>query len=158
MNKPEQQTKKYWDYSDCAAFIENKYGYKLRDYFGRHKKESYARITAEACIELGHDPADLQQDLSHALRDTDEYHRVIAVRNAVYALADSRRPPYCDFWHWITEGGNVSNGSFFSLTEDMYEELMDAGFEDQKWAVRILGDFLKEFADEEGNIEFYVWW
>lgn len=82
MNKPEQQTKKYWDYLDCVKFIEHKYGYKTRDYFGKHDKVSYAKITEEACAELGHNMADLQQDLSHALKDTDEYHRLVAVRES----------------------------------------------------------------------------
>lgn len=40
----------------------------------------------------------------------------------------------------------------------MLEELIDENNPEDEWKITILRDFLKEFANEEGEIEFYVWW
>lgn len=37
MNKPVKQTRTYYDYHQCQKYLQEKYGYDERDYFGRHK-------------------------------------------------------------------------------------------------------------------------
>jgi hypothetical protein len=62
---------------------------------------------------------------------------------------------YLDFWHWITDNFDIHNGSYFLFSKD---DLNNYRKSEPEWVKRIYNDFLTEFADENGEIEFYVWW
>lgn len=108
LEKPKKKSKEYYDYRECRDFIENKFGYKTRDYLNKYNKSFNEEI------------------------------------NDVKFL---------DFWSWIVKNYEISNGCFICFSREFLEE---SDIED--WQARIYNDFLDEFADENGEVEFYVWW
>jgi len=68
-------------------------------------------------------------------------------------------PPYLDFWHWIIDQTEVSNGCIIWLP--IHEA--DSLDEDKQWVAEILRTFKKEFAEyivdeDEGFLPMYVSW
>lgn len=62
---------------------------------------------------------------------------------------------YRDFWHWVLDHNQISNGCFITFyKEDLEDPEMD--FED--WQKEIYKRYIDEFADENGELEMYVWW
>jgi len=62
-------------------------------------------------------------------------------------------PPYQDFWHYIVDSGDVSNGCFFYL--DLY--YIDGCTDWQKEILKMFKDEFEEYI--EGTcIEFWVDW
>ncbi len=62
--------------------------------------------------------------------------------------------PYCDFWHWILDRNEISNGCFFTLYIDEEEYFKD-DFE-KEWVTEIFDILKKEFNETE--FEFWVEW
>lgn len=64
--------------------------------------------------------------------------------------------PYQDFWHFVVECGEVTNGKLFVMSE-MWLEWAKEDW--QKW---ILERYLSEFGEPDGSggrrIQFHVWW
>jgi hypothetical protein len=72
-------------------------------------------------------------------------------------LDDSVEIGYRDFWHWILDRHEIHNGCYIEFSKydlDMYKEYGDIN----DWEAKIYQDYLNEFADENGEINFYVWW
>jgi hypothetical protein len=60
--------------------------------------------------------------------------------------------PYLDFWHWVIDHNEVHNGCFISFERGTLEYITE------EWVKEIYTHYLDEFADEKGEIVFYVWW
>ncbi len=60
-----------------------------------------------------------------------------------YDLADGHpdNPPYCDFWHWVCDRFNISNGSSFSFSNDSLDSV------EEDWQSEILEHYLAEFGE-----------
>lgn len=142
-----------YDWSTCRQYIEKKYGYDVRDYFGTHN--NFNKNCIEATRQLGFDPEDYTGILD---QNHPEYKERLARRIQVYDLV-KKNHPYKDYWHWIIEGNShITNGSYFWLTHEMLEGLEEEAFPDQEWAVKITRDFLNEFGANKEDVQFYVWW
>lgn len=61
--------------------------------------------------------------------------------------------PYQDFWHWVVEHHQISNGCFVTFSREALAEL-DA----VDWQREIYVRYLDEFADESGELEMWIWW
>ena len=63
--------------------------------------------------------------------------------------------PYQDFWHFVVETGEVTNGKVFTMSERWMEDATDW----QKW---ILERYFSEFGEPDGSggrhVRFHVWW
>lgn len=77
--------------------------------------------------------------------------------------------PYLDFWHWVLENAEISNGCYFKINtewlDSLKEEIIEKGGSFKTdWRKRIVDDLLKEFGtpdndqDELVTIRFWVEW
>lgn len=51
MNKPTLESKQYYDYHKCKAFIREKYGYDERDYLGKYKRKNGKVLSVNDSVE-----------------------------------------------------------------------------------------------------------
>lgn len=92
------------------------------------------------------------------------YHEVIKYIEEKYSIntrdyankftkGGNRENEYLDFWHWIAEGSDISNGSASGVyVDESLEEAPD-------WVCEILKFITDEgFVDDEGYFEFWVEW
>jgi hypothetical protein len=71
-------------------------------------------------------------------------------------FTDDNEIPYLNFWHWVIDNYEISNGCFITFNKEVLE---NGSFrEDQKWAKEIYKLYIDEFADKDGELEMYVWW
>lgn len=144
MNKPKLQTKKYYDYNDCRNYLQEKYKYIERDYYKswEFQKECLDRINDEfgtswytTC------PADFTPEQRAASKK--------------YSELLKQKPNTADFWDFIIDHYDVSNGCDIVLSEEFLEDNKDR-MED--WQIKIYGYYLQEFADKNGELRLYVSW
>lgn len=102
----------------------------------------------------------IEQKYGYSTRD---YAGQFRISKTGKILSCNEGVPYQDFWHWVTEVYDIHNGcniTFSQETLDSYKpvegEPTDGCMED--WQIKIYQDYLNEFADENGEINFYVWW
>jgi hypothetical protein len=140
MDKPVKQTKEYYDYHECSRYLEQKYGYNERDVAGRWKfqKELKGQIDAKYGTSWYYTT---RKDATfvelHALQE--------------YADGMLHQPPNLDFWGWMTDFYDVSNGCFVTFQSEN-----KTGTED--WVNQIYQYYIKEFADENGTLIMEVSW
>lgn len=60
--------------------------------------------------------------------------------------------PHWDFWHWVVQHHDITNGCFITFTRDQLHEIQ------VDWVKEIYSRYLDEFADEDGTLEMWVWW
>lgn len=111
------------DYSECTDFIEKKYKIDVRDYARSHVQ------FGEWCKTKGITPDGNSQS------QWSKYQAAITSGEIV-------ERPYQDFWHWITDVCQVSNGGTIHLST----ELGDGA---EPWQKEILALYVKEFGDEQ---------
>ena len=142
MKKPKPRTQTYLDYNECCDYIEQKYGYDTRDFAGKYKyiEEKYKELDRV----YGKGWRDMPMNQLHQLNPNIE---------ADLQKIDEAEPPYLDFWHWVVDRCNVSNGGiiYFSRTDSEWPE-------DEKWIETIYNHFLDEFADENGELAMRTEW
>lgn len=85
----------------------------------------------------------LQQKYGYDERDYAGKYRGNGVRDDV---------EYLDFWHWVVENHEIHNGCYVVFGRN--RELQN----DPAWVKKIYSRYLDEFADENGELEMYVWW
>lgn len=163
LEKPTPRTLLYLEYNKCAAYIEAKYGISTRDYAGNaawttRRQEIIAQVYAEVGEELG-----LETRLIDAVANRETHFVPLdaetrAKTTGLFRLANPRikqavdrelppEPPHQDFWHWIDEIYESTNGDYFILYR---EDLDDA--EDWQKAIGTL--FFDEFAPDADEIQF----
>ena len=147
MTKPKVKTKKYLDYNECRNFLEEKYEYKERDYLGKFKYQS--ECLKEVNAKFGKSwyntrPAEFTEEQKQA--------------NDLYNELMNNGPEYKDFWHWVCDHYEIHNGCFITFSQETLDsyEGHDDGM--PEWVKTIYGYYLKEFADENGEVEMYVSW
>lgn len=65
--------------------------------------------------------------------------------------------PYLNFWHWLIDHEEISNGSYVTFSrENLAEWKVDEVIPD--WAAEIYTRYLDEFADALGTVEFCTYW
>lgn len=160
--KPAPQTQVYFDYNDCVDYIEAKHGIQTRDYgglFTTYAAKSAAirlRVYAELGVERGFSPKaveDIRQKgyESMSLGAADFFREARTRSDAAEAAELSPAPPYLDFWHWLGETYEISNGGNLTLSR---EELADA----EDWVKAIGTLFFDEFAPDADEIDFLTAW
>lgn len=69
---------------------------------------------------------------------------------------------YRDFWHWVVDHYTIHNGCHIEFSQETLDEYKELEPNDpygmKDWQIKIYQDYLNEFADENGEINFYVWW
>jgi hypothetical protein len=152
MKKPVQRSKKAWDYHEVFNYIKEKYNIDVEDYAGYFK--SYIPHLKEWCEKHGED-----YNLLEMKNPTEKQLAERRKINNAYQEAkdgDSARPPYLDFWGWITDRNEIHNGCYFYLTvrktdwEDMHSY--------PEWVKEIVALLDKEFNPKTGDMLFYVDW
>ena len=63
--------------------------------------------------------------------------------------------PYQDFWHWVVDHNDISNGCLITFSR---ETLNNPDFDGDQWVKTIYGYYLTEFADDNGELLMWVWW
>lgn len=127
MNKPSKHTIEYYDYSEVSEFLQKKYNYSERDYSGHF--DAYQAISPKVLAKHG-----ITGDIPHGLPD--EY--IIKIDNEIEAAC----PPYRDFWHFVVDRGDISNGSIFTMSEEWFDAVED-------WQREIGMRYLDEFGEGE---------
>jgi len=78
------------------------------------------------------------------------------------ATKGGREAQTLDFWYWVIEHDDIHNGCFVIFSKEILEdEDTDWTEIDDKfgnWQKEIYQHYIDEFADENGEVEFYVWW
>lgn len=60
--------------------------------------------------------------------------------------------PYQDFWCWVVDRYEIHNGCYLTFTREELEWIKE------DWVKEIYTYYIDEFADENGDLEMYVWW
>lgn len=60
--------------------------------------------------------------------------------------------PYLDFWHWVIERYEIHNGCYITFDKSELDDI------EKDWIKEIYSHYLDEFADDNGELEMYVWW
>lgn len=107
--KPVIKTEQYYDYFEVIRYIEDKYGFKADDYFGRFSSRD--KVTQDCLIELNINKSDLEEDLISADKSDPEVIRKLNNRTVVYGLVEKRLPEYASFWDWVMDNQEIHNGS-----------------------------------------------
>lgn len=63
--------------------------------------------------------------------------------------------PEQSFWRWLIDHFDIHDGCFIVFSK---EELDDPDLDAEDWVREIYKRYLDEFADENGELEMYVWW
>jgi hypothetical protein len=151
MNKPKRKSKEYLDYSACRNFLEEKYGYKERDYGGKWNYQD--KIQKQITKKYGKSwwnkaPAEYNEYEKLA---SDEYNELLKIQ-----------PEYLDFWHWVCDNHEIHNGCYIIFSRECLESYNDVPEDDKyempKWVKEIYTHYLDEFEDEQGEVEMYVSW
>lgn len=59
---------------------------------------------------------------------------------------------YLDFWHWVLDRHTIHNGCYVTFSKEELDEI------DKEWVREIYSHYIEEFADDNGELELYVWW
>jgi hypothetical protein len=173
--KPKKHTIEYYDYHECRDYLQEKYGYNERDYAGRHKKKEeldhfrlYQKLTGDIQPFDGHYPdcsgkgggKTIWRDGKKIPATEEQYRADFDLIHAQYRRyqdwtlehPETPKPPYQDFWHFVVEQTELSNGSMFTMSDDWLEYA-------EGWQKTILEYYLSEFGEgEEREIQFQVNW
>lgn len=64
-----------------------------------------------------------------------------------------------DFWGWVIAHDDIHNGCFIMFSREILEgEDTDWDNIHDNWQKEIYQHYIDEFADENGELELYVWW
>lgn len=153
-----------YDYHECRDYLQKKYGYNERDYSKHHDHfQTYEKVTGDAHpyydypsesngkfyvkrtsakrVEVTKDEYEAEWKLVH-----DHFKRFQQWEQ------HNPAPLYQDFWHWVTDNHEVSNGSTICFSREELEEIKEP------WVRTIYGYYIEEFADEEGSLEMEIYW
>lgn len=126
MVKPVPENRPSLDFSDCTAFIEDKYGIDTRDYARSHLQ------FGEWCDAKGYGEKDPDgNDRSSSQVWFAEFKKDVEDGAVV-------ERPYQDFWHWLLEVCDIHRGATMELYEGIEENA-------EPWQKEILGCYLSEF-------------
>ena len=125
--KPKPRVLEVFDWNECTAFIEDKYGINTRDYRRSHNQFD------EWCDVKGYGQKDSQGE------DRGSSQLWYAEFQCEIESGKVKERPYQDFWHWIIDVTNVQNGGTIELCEEL-----GAG-EAEPWQKKILRLYLTEF-------------
>lgn len=64
--------------------------------------------------------------------------------------------PYLDFWHWVIKQREVNNGCYITFSREELNYLIEEK-QIEDWQAEIYDHYL-EFADENGELELWVYW
>ncbi len=146
MDKPVAKPKSTLDWHECVKYIEHKYNITVRDFADRHTakgKQRYEEILKGLCEKYDIPYKDINKP------KPEESER----RIALFKEYESVMPPYQDFWHWIVDNRDIRNGSYFTLSNEDFEDI------EEDWQKTILEYVLAEFGKGDNReVEFYAWW
>lgn len=60
--------------------------------------------------------------------------------------------PYLDFWCWVLDNYTINNGCFITFYKNDIKQIKE------DWIKEIYSHYIDEFADENGELEMYIWW
>lgn len=126
LSKPKAKTRKALDWSECTAFIENKYKIQTRDF-----AKSHAQF-GDWCDAKGYGSKDPEG------KDRGSSQIWFAEFQADIKAGKIEDRPYRDFWHWLIDVADVQRGGTLELDAEM-------GDGAEPWQKEILALYLKEF-------------
>ncbi len=140
MKKPTKHRIEYYDYYECCHYLEEKYGYEERDYGGQSKfhKKIKDKLDAEYGEKWFYTP------MCDLIGKDKEAHEK-------YEKLMKKEPEYLDFWYWVVKRYQISNGGMITFCEGSADGEPD-------WIKTIYDNYIKEFADEEGEILLMTSW
>lgn len=175
MNKPKKHKRKYFDYIECSKFLEQKYGYDERDYANSSydKREnkfinetgnirpSYYSVGKNKPNQYAY-PIDDSPDWKYFFDEKEVSIDEWKIAKDKYDKWEEKfqswqdenpRPPYQDFWNWICDTYDITNGCSFTFDESYppYED----------WQKEIFYRYMDEFGTGETGhrtIDFEVNW
>ncbi len=121
-----------YDYHDSMAYLEEKYKFDSRDFSQCH---GHFGKWADAKGYKGKDPEGKDRNSSQIW-----YAEYMADPNG-----DATCPPYEDFWHWMIDNYEISNGEEFTFLIKQHIEEED---EHPEFVETILKYWQQEFGDE----------
>lgn len=166
-SKLKKPTKKmdepYWDYHEVSDYLEKLHKKNFRDYAGKFtaegKIERDAQIKAwvvangysgwEHAMDVP-DPAKPRDDWP---ADSEEMKKRVEINLKMWPDLKKTERPYQDFWHFIVENNEVTNGCWIYLPE---QEVMDDP-DVEPWQKEILQYFM-DFLGDDYNERMWAEW
>lgn len=170
MNKPKPIVREpILDYNDVIDYIEEKYNIDTRDYAGKFNGKGKKKIKE---LEDNWLEVNGYGQYKHVLnkpkgskKDWEEGSEEIRIRVEINTrIRDEEKDweeivPYLDYWHWMLDNNfdNVSNGcnQYWGVMGILESETTP------KWVkeiTQLVYDEFKEYLDEDGGFEVYIWW
>lgn len=150
MNKPEKQTKSFYDYHQCSSFLEKKYGYNERDYAGNRKYEAEAKKSTDQKFGDSSWYSAIPVDMNPKQKEAYTFYQELM----------KSQPEYLNFWHWVVDHHDIHNGCEIVFSNEGYECI------EEDWVKEIYKHYMDEFSGVENwetitdyvSVDLYVEW
>jgi hypothetical protein len=161
MDKPVKRStkKEYYNYLQVRDYIEFKYNIKTRDYFDSHNHFKNYLKKYNLPIYSYALKSDGTYTFNGEVVTAEEYYEYFEIAQEQYAeynewqkIPGNECPPCLDFWHWICDHYDISNGTYFTLcVKDAIEDNEEEQF---------VRDICKLIYDEfqEDVMTFWIEW
>ena len=153
------------DYHEMIHFVEKKYNFDVRDYAGKHKRQSqWMTLTGKGLYNAPRNYAGNFYDRDNKKVSEDDYKKAFEdYRADSNEFAEWNKLqgelPYLDYWHYLTDRcfSEINNGStaYWDVKDILENE--DAPIWVKEITQKVYDEF-KDDLDEDGSIEVLIEW
>jgi len=161
LKKPTKKTSTAYEFNEVMHYLEEKTGKSFRDYAGKFSKEGKAendKLLDTWLADNGYAGKryvlDMPQGSNKDWAENSEEMKLRVEINTKYRdVEKTNERPYLDFWHWMCDSNEISNGGWLYLPD--WSCMTDPDVE--PWKKEILQhfrDFLGDDYDERMRVEW----